>query len=270
MAQLYAGSFLEQVARQVNGGAVAGRAISDGARRGLGGRHHVGQRFVLGVDTRGDDHGRVRHVGHGRQVLGGVPRQVLVQPGADDQIVLLAHDDVIACGSGLHRLGNTDGAASSRLVVGHHGPFVGFRQLGGDQAGQDVGAAAGREGHDQTDGLGGIGAGSGCTGLGMGGHSAQGTGEGGKRKDMSTKHGEKVSWRTWYGTWRIWRAPAWMMAQPSWAAPCRSARMPSPSAMAGRVRGARKWPRCLAHRRCTWSPARTGPGCAAVRAVPSR
>ena len=106
-------------------------------------------------------------MGHGGQVLGGVPRQALVQPGADDQVVLLAHDQVVASRRCLGGFGDADGAARAGLVVGDHGPLVGLGQFVGDEARQDVGAAARWERNDQAHWLGGVVGGRSRLGLGI-------------------------------------------------------------------------------------------------------
>ena len=61
------------------------------------------------------------------------------------------HIDMENEGGGVH----ADIAARARPVFRHDVPAGVGRHLDGGLAGQDVGAAAGREGHDQADGFGG-------------------------------------------------------------------------------------------------------------------
>ena len=51
----------------------------------------------------------------------------------------------------------TDAATGSRAIVDHHGLPHALGEIDADQARDDVGAAAGRERHDQADGFGGVG-----------------------------------------------------------------------------------------------------------------
>ncbi len=150
---VHLGHALEQLARQVDGTAAARRAEVDLARVGLG----VGDQLLHRLERlRGVGDQQVGHVGHagqGREVLHGIERHLPVERCIDGVRAHRAHEERVAVGGRACRHLAADVAARAGTVVHHHR----LAQLGahalGDDARQDVGGAAGRERHDDGDGL---------------------------------------------------------------------------------------------------------------------
>ncbi len=156
MRGLYALGADKLVGRQVRHIAVAGRAVGQLARVGLG----VGHELLHAVGRHGGvDHQRQRHhrrQRHGRQVAQHVVLHALVQRRAerDGRGVV---EQRMAVGRRLADQRAADVAVGAGLVVHHHRLAHLLRQLLRQQARHHVGGAAGREGHNHGDGLGRIG-----------------------------------------------------------------------------------------------------------------
>ena len=121
---------------------------------GLGGVDRIGQRLVRRV---GAGHHHQRRVGEQhdrRQVLLRVVRHLRVQRRVDRQVAGLAEHDRVAVGRRLGDRVDAEVAAGAGLVVDDEGPAGGRGDLLAGLAGNDVGAAAGRERHDDADRLG--------------------------------------------------------------------------------------------------------------------
>ena len=167
-----AGARLEELARQVDRGAVAAGRHVQLARVGLGITDQVGhgidlQRFGLGRVH----HQHVGHTGHQRdrrEVLDRVIGQLGIERGIDAMRAHGAHQQGVAVGCRLGHLGRADVAASAGLVVDQEGLAKGLAEFGRQRARQDVGGAARGKGHHDAHGLVGPG------GLGLGQARQQG------------------------------------------------------------------------------------------------
>jgi DNA-binding transcriptional LysR family regulator len=127
------------------------------ARLRLRGGDEVGERLVRRLRRHDEDEGRARDEADRRQVLHRVVRQLRVERRIDREVARLAEDDRVAVGRRLGRLVDAEVAAGAGLVVDDEGPAGLGRDALRHLAGDDVGAAAGRERHEHADRLGGVG-----------------------------------------------------------------------------------------------------------------
>ncbi len=202
-----AGHALEQFAREVDGGAVAAGGHVELARMGLGVADEVlHARDALRARLLGIDFHHVRHRGHQRdrhEVLDGVVGQLAVERAVDAVGAHGAHEQRVAVG---WRLGDdlrADVAARARAVVHHELLTEGAAQFGRDGPREDVGGAAGGEGHDDAHGLGRprVGARGGLPGRERGAReqrAAQGDG-------AAAEHGGFLEGGSGMGTWAAGR-----------------------------------------------------------------
>ena len=163
---------LQQLDGQVGHRAVAGKGYAHRLGALFGGRHQFGQAAVGGIGLHRDHHGLRGDQGHRRQVLERVEGHPGVQGGVDGHVRRLPDADGVAVGRCLGYGVQADVACRARAVFHHHHPARGQGDLFGHQAAQEVGAAAGREGHHQPDGA----LWPGIRGLGHGGQRQQGSG----------------------------------------------------------------------------------------------
>ena len=141
-------------------------------------RHEVGQRVVADLGVDGRVGGRGRHRGHAQHV---------------------------AVGRGLDHLERADRAAAAGLVLHQHLLAQFLAQAGRDDARDDVGGAARREGHDQADRLA-------REGLGQGQRGRQGRhGQGGLQQ--SQRHGRVLRWCPDRGCRRLWQSSGRLPSQ---------------------------------------------------------
>ena len=150
--QLDARRGLDQRHRQMMRRADARAAVGERLGRGLGRRDQLAERVGL-LAGMGHQHQRApgreaerREVGH--RIVG----QVLVEAGVHDQRVDRRHQR-LAVGLGARHLLAADIAAGARDILHHHGLAEPGRQPLGHEAGDDVGAGAGRERHHELDRL---------------------------------------------------------------------------------------------------------------------
>ncbi|KAG0765768.1 hypothetical protein G6F22_017960 [Rhizopus arrhizus] len=169
--QVGAGALLEELQRQVVGRARAGGGCRQLAGFLLGGGQHVVDRLVGRVDVHGQQQ---RELGDAADVgeLGRVVRQLGVQRRVERQRAGVRRADHVAGGFGLRNGGGADDGGGAGAVLDHDGLAQGLFQAAGNRAGDDVGAAAGRVGHDPADGL---------RGPGLGGSGGGGQRQGGQR-----------------------------------------------------------------------------------------
>jgi hypothetical protein len=146
-----------QLGAQVQRSALPVGGVIELTRLGLGQRGEFGQ----GVDACSRvDH---QHIGHAAQQghrgnLLGLVRQLAVQRRADRQW-RRGHEQGVTICRRTRRLGRTQVATGTGLVVDDDGLAQFERQLGGDQTGHVVDQSTRREGHHQLDGAGGPGLG---------------------------------------------------------------------------------------------------------------
>jgi len=91
-----------------------------------------------------------RHPGHGHEALQRVVRKLRVDRRVHGEGTDVAHQHRIAVGLGLGGFAGTERTTGARLVVDDDVLPERQLQLGGERARQDVGAAAGRERHDDA------------------------------------------------------------------------------------------------------------------------
>ena len=145
------GVALEHLHAQVRGGAAAQRGIVEPARLALCQR----DKFLQGchLDRRMyDDHVRYhRHLRDRLEVLDRVVGHLRVQRDVDGVRTGHAHHQRVAVGGGFGHHLRPYVAAGAAAVFHHHRLLPGGAHLVGKGARGDVGSAAGREGHDDTD-----------------------------------------------------------------------------------------------------------------------
>ena len=145
---------LEQLAGQVVAGAVAGRGVVQLARvlaQVLEQPLAVGHRHALRVH-----HDDLRHAGDhadGHEVGLDVVVELRVHRRRD-RVVHRAHEQRVAVGCGARGHAGADRAAGAALVVDDELPAQVLGQHRGQRPREGIGAAAGREGHDQGHRLG--------------------------------------------------------------------------------------------------------------------
>ena len=147
-----AGAQVEELAREVVRGAEAARAEVELARIGARVGDELGQRAGR---YRGMRHHDVRHLRHqrdGREVLDRIVVQLGVQRRADRERRRDQHDRVAVRRRARRRL-RADVAAGAAAVLGHHRLPERSREAVRDQAAEEIGAAARREGQDEPDRL---------------------------------------------------------------------------------------------------------------------
>ena len=150
------GHVVEQLGGQMHGGSVAAVADRQTVGRGPGEGDHVGDRVPGKRQRRRQDERRLRQPADRRKIGEGIVRQLLVEADIDRERAGGAQPDDIAVGRRLGDRIDPDGAAGARPVVDHDRLAETLLEMRLQGARQDVGAAAGREGHDQADRLGGI------------------------------------------------------------------------------------------------------------------
>jgi hypothetical protein len=116
----------------------------------------VGERLVRRLRRNDEDERRARDEADRHEVLERVVRQLRIERRVDREVARLPEDDRVAVGRRLRRLVDAEVAAGAGLVVDHEGPARVGRHVLRHLAGDDVGAATGRERHDDADRLGGI------------------------------------------------------------------------------------------------------------------
>ncbi|CPP17394.1 Uncharacterised protein [Bordetella pertussis] len=147
---------LEQFGRQVRRGAGARAGVERLGRVGL----EIGQQFADAFGRhRRIDHQHVHHggdLGDRREVLDVVVARVLVQARIDGVRVDRAHVERVAVGRRVGARLGADIAAGAGPVLDHHGLAPHLAEIVGNQAREEIRAAARRERHDHRHGLGGI------------------------------------------------------------------------------------------------------------------
>ncbi len=142
--------------RQVGHRAIAGAGEVQCPRLGLGRRDHVLEGLERRVGRHHDHQRRIGDQADGGEVLLGVVGQLGVQRRVDRQVAGLAQHQGIPVrrrlGDGVH----ADVAARAGPVFGDDVPAGVAGHLDRRFAGQHVGAAPGRERHDQPDGFVGV------------------------------------------------------------------------------------------------------------------
>jgi hypothetical protein len=99
----------------------------------------------------------VGEVGDRLEILDGIVGQIVGAAGGIDRHCRHRRDGQhVAIGSRLGGFGRADGAARAALVFDHQGLAELLAHALGDQAGDDVGGAAGSERHDHAYGMAGI------------------------------------------------------------------------------------------------------------------
>ncbi len=116
----------------------------------------VGDRVPGKGKRRRQDERRLRQPANRRKIREGIVRQLLVEADVDRERAGGAQPDDIAVGRRLGDRIDPDGAAGTRPVVDHDRLAETLLKIRLQGARQGVGAAAGRKGHDQADGLRGI------------------------------------------------------------------------------------------------------------------
>ena len=133
-----------------------GRAVGQAVGIGLG----VVDQFLHGLGRNGGvDQQRKRqlaHARHGREILDGVVLQALDQPGVGRVRGVGGHEQRVAVRLGLGHMVGGDLGIGAGLVVHDHGLLEPLAQPGSHHARHGIGSTAGRERHDQGDGVGGI------------------------------------------------------------------------------------------------------------------
>ena len=161
--QVGAGHALEQLAAQMDRGAVAARRHVQLARIRARVADQVGDVLDAGGLRLGRvHHQHVRHPGHHRdrrQVLERVEWHLRIERRIDRLRADRAHQQRVAVGRRLRDEVGAEVAAGTRLVVDDEGLAERLAELRRERARQDVGGAAGRERHDDADRLRGPGAG---------------------------------------------------------------------------------------------------------------
>jgi len=164
----------EHLTRQVQRGAHARAAVAEFAWV-LGDQLRELGRILDARGGRGHQHQRLRrHQPDGGEVLD-VVLDLFGDQLVDGQLVAGAHQQRVAIGLGIGHLLRANGAARTAEVLDHHRLAQAGGQLSAHHAAHQVGAAAGRVGHDDGDGLGGVRWGLG-PGRGYGGGTRQCTG----------------------------------------------------------------------------------------------
>ena len=151
MGHFDAGHRLEQFGRDMRGAAEPGRAVEQfaGFRLGIGDqlgdrfhRQRIGDRAKVGHPRDDDDR---------RDILGLIVGHVLEHELVDGVRARRAHHEGVTVGLGLCDVVGRDVAAGAGLVLDDELLAEFLRDLCRDDAGQDVGGAAGREGNDELD-----------------------------------------------------------------------------------------------------------------------
>ena len=156
---------LEQLAGEMMGGAGAGGAVVQLARVGLGVGDELGQRLGRDLIRIDDDHlRRPRDQGHRNKILLDVVIEVGIERRCNG-VMRRAHEEGVSVRSGLGRGRCANGAACAGAVFDQHAFAQLCVELGCERARKGIGAAAGRERHDEGDGLV-----RPCLGLGVAGH----------------------------------------------------------------------------------------------------
>jgi hypothetical protein len=155
------GHHLQVLEGQVAGAAVAGRAVVQLAGLALGERDELLQVLHRQLGPHHVQAGHLRQQRHRHEGLGRVVGQLVEDVRVDRQRADVAEDDGVLVVRPRH-LGHGDVARAARLVVDEDALAQELGHLGGGGPGHDLAAAAGRERHDQADGLAGPG------GLGVG------------------------------------------------------------------------------------------------------
>src|SRR5262245_4082868 len=149
MDHIDAGHHLEQLARHMRGGPVAGRCHAELARISLGVgdelRNRLGRnRWVHDHDDAASGEGRDR-----RDVADKIEIEFLIERCVD-RIVTPDHEQRVAVCRRVHDRLGADVGAATRPVVDYELLAEPLRQPLADQAGRDVVRAGGRDRHDQT------------------------------------------------------------------------------------------------------------------------
>ena len=152
MRHLDLGDVREQLAGQMIDGADARRAVLDRLALRLGLLDQIGNRADRRLRI---DHDDIRHGADktDRCEILALVAGVLGEAERDRQRRIGAEQDRVAVRRALGDRARADGAAGAAAVVDHDRLLEGFAQLVGDRAGDDAGAAAGRERNDQRDRL---------------------------------------------------------------------------------------------------------------------
>ena len=151
MEQIHAGNLLEQFAGEMLGGGKARAREHDLARIGLGGLDQLFHIVGGKIRPRHDQKARARDLRHRRQ-CGGVVRHVLARHRGDD--LARGHDaERVAVGRGVRDQLIAEDAAGARLVLDDDRLAEPLLHGVGEDAADDVGAAAGAERDDDMDRL---------------------------------------------------------------------------------------------------------------------
>ena len=152
MNQVQFGGALEQLTRQMHGGAHARRAIAHAGAALARVAHQLGHRFDRCF--RFVDHQHVGNRGHQSYVLEVVQAflaEIAVQAGIDGLRACRAEQQGVAVIGGGRDAAGTDGSVGAGDVLHHDRLAQGLGQTLADQARHDIGIAAGRERHDQLE-----------------------------------------------------------------------------------------------------------------------
>ncbi|MNI52822.1 hypothetical protein D3C73_1076270 [compost metagenome] len=145
-------------------GAVAA-GIGDAARVLLGVGHQFADVLPRALGVHDQDEGQVAAARDRGEILDRVIGHVLHQPGRGRVRGVGGDKERVAVGLGTGHIAGRDGGVGARLVLDHDLLAQDGRQFGPEYPADRVGARAGREGHDQGDGLvgivGGVGGGGG-------------------------------------------------------------------------------------------------------------